>query len=135
MPWASNEDQRAGVPAAGLRRGGHLLLAHSHPKPSAFERVIQALIFTAVIQAIAALLPGLVFPLPRSTSGRKLPGIPVGRSIAVILAFVVAVVNYDLPTAFSAGSASRGRTHFGVGLRLNRFPSCTCGSAAPLWMA
>ena len=69
----------------------------SNPKPSAFERVIQALVFTAIIQVIVALLPDW-FPSYEVDIGGEAPWDPVRPAVvAVILAFVVViVVNNDL---------------------------------------
>ena len=69
----------------------------SNPKPSPFERVIQALVFTAIIQVIAALLPNW-FPSHEVDIGAEARWDPVRpAAVAVFLAFVVVVVvNYDL---------------------------------------
>ena len=69
----------------------------SNPKPSPFERVIQALVFTAIIQVIAALLPNW-FPSHEVDIGAEALWDPVRpAAVAVFLAFVVVVVvNNDL---------------------------------------
>lgn len=53
----------------------------SHPKPSAFERVVQALIFTIVVQAVVAMI-FLIFQAPAesgswSSAGEVLVSVPV----------------------------------------------------------
>ena len=69
----------------------------SNPKPSPFERVIQALVFTAIIQVIAAVLPKW-FPSHEVDIGAEALWDPVRpAAVAVFLAFVVVVVvNNDL---------------------------------------
>lgn len=69
----------------------------SYPKTSAFERVVQALIFTAIVQAVVALLPDSI-PSPEIDIGADAPWDPAWPvAIAVVLAFVfVVVVNNNL---------------------------------------
>lgn len=69
----------------------------SNPKPSPFERVIQALVFTAIIQVVVALLPDW-FPSHEVDIGAEALWDPVGPAvIAVVVALaVVIMVNYDL---------------------------------------
>lgn len=98
MPWASSEAVNV---LAFLLPGFVAAVIYysltSHPKPGAFERVIQALIFTAVIQAVVALLPDSI-PTAEVDIGADVPWdpvMPVGVAIVVAL-LVVMVVNYDL---------------------------------------
>ncbi len=98
MPWASSEVINVlAFLLPGFVASAIYYSLTSHPKPSAFERIIQALIFTAVIQAITALLPDSL-PSPEVDIGADAPWDPVWPVvIAVIVAFiVVTVVNYDL---------------------------------------
>ena len=62
----------------------------SHPKPSAFERVVQALVFTIVVQAVEAMV-FLIFHAPAeggpwSSDGEVLVSVPV----AVVLGLMAA---------------------------------------------
>ena len=68
----------------------------SHPKPSAFERVIQALIFTAIVQAIVTPLPSSV-RVTEVTLGAGVMWDPLwSTGLAVLVALVVVVaVNND----------------------------------------
>lgn len=68
----------------------------SHPKPSAFERVIQALIFTAIVQAIVTPLPSSV-RVTEVTLGAGVMWDPLwSTGLAVLVALVVVVaVNHD----------------------------------------
>ena len=98
VPWASSEV----INVLAFLLPGFVAVAiyyslTSHPKPGAFERLIQALIFTAVIQAVVALLPDSL-PSPEIDIGADAPWDPAWPvAVAVILAFVVVVVvNYDL---------------------------------------
>ncbi len=98
MPWASSEVINVlAFLLPGFVAAAIYYSLTSHPKPSAFERLIQALIFTAVIQAAVALLPDSL-PSPEIDIGADAPWDPAWPvAIAVILAFVVVVVvNYDL---------------------------------------
>ncbi len=98
VPWASSEVINVlAFLLPGFVAAAIYYSLTSHPKPSAFERIIQALIFTAVIQAITALLPDSL-PSPEVDIGADAPWDPVWPVvIAVIVAFiVVTVVNYDL---------------------------------------
>lgn len=104
MSWVSGE--LVGVLAfllPGFVAGAIYHALTSHPKPSAFERVIQALIFTAVVQTIATLLP-----LPSSVHVMEVPlgkgvtwdplwstGIAVGVALIVVV-----VVNKDVAHRF-----------------------------------
>ena len=90
-------NQRAGVPAAGFVAAGIYYSLTSHPKPGAFERIIQALIFTAVIQAVRAALPDST-PSAEVDIGADAPWDPVWPvAIAIVLALVVVVVvNHDI---------------------------------------
>ena len=101
MSWGSGELVGAlAFLLPGFVAGAIYHALTSHPKPSAFERVIQALIFTAIIQAIAT-------PLPSSV---RLTEVPLGAGVtwdplwstglAVLIALlVVLVVNNDLAHA------------------------------------
>ena len=98
MPWASSEVINVlAFLVPGFVAAAIYYSLTSHPKPGAFERLIQALIFTAVIQAAVALLPDSL-PSPEIDIGADVPWDPAWPvAIAVILAlFVVVVVNYDL---------------------------------------
>lgn len=98
MPWASSEAVNV---LAFLLPGFVAAVIYysltSHPKPGAFERVIQALIFTAVIQAVVALLPDSITTAEVDIAADVPwdPVMPVGVAIVVAL-LVVMVVNYDL---------------------------------------
>ena len=97
MTWASSEVLSVftfllpGFVAAAI-----YYLLTSHPKPSAFERVIQALIFTAIVQTVVASLPSSVRPLEISLGADISwdPVWPVGFAIVVGLAVAIAA-NYD----------------------------------------
>ena len=69
----------------------------SNPKPSPFERVIQALVFTAIIQVIVALLPDW-FPSHEVDIRGEAPWDPVRPAVVgvAVALIVVLVVNYDL---------------------------------------
>lgn len=69
----------------------------SHPKPSAFERVILALIFTAIVQAIATLLPSSV-RVREVTFGAGVMWDPLwSTGLAVLAALIVVLaVNNDI---------------------------------------
>ena len=98
MPWASSEVINVlAFLLPGFVAAAIFYSLTSHPKPGAFERIIQALIFTAVIQAVVALLPDSL-PSPEIDIGADAPWDPVWPvAIAVIIAFIVVViVNYDL---------------------------------------
>ncbi|MXY72700.1 MAG: hypothetical protein F4Y97_06625 [Dehalococcoidia bacterium] len=98
MPWASSEVINVlAFLLPGFVAAAIYYSLTSHPKPSAFERLIQALIFTAVIQASVSLLPDSL-PSPEIDIGADAPWDPAWPvAIAVILALiVVVVVNYDL---------------------------------------
>lgn len=98
MPWASSEVVNV---LAFLLPGFVAAVIYysltSHPKPSAFERVIQALIFTAIIQAVVALLPDSI-PTAELDIGADAPWDPVWpiAVAAAVALLVVVVVNYDL---------------------------------------
>ena len=98
MPWASSEVVNV---LAFLLPGFVAAVIYysltSHPKPSAFERVIQALIFTAIIQAVVALLPDSI-PTAELDIGADAPWDPVWpiAVAAAVALLVVLVVNYDL---------------------------------------
>lgn len=101
MPWASSEVVNVlAFLLPGFVAAAIYYSLTSHPKPSAFERLIQALIFTAVIQAVVALLPDSL-PSPEIDIGADAPWDPVWPvAIAVAVAFtIVVVVNYDLAHA------------------------------------
>lgn len=68
----------------------------SHPKPSAFERIIQALIFTAIVQAIVTPLPSSV-RVTEVALGAGVTWDPLwSTGLAVLVALVVVVaVNND----------------------------------------
>ena len=102
MPWASSEVINVlAFLLPGFVAAEIYYLFTSRPKPSAFERIVQALIFTAVTQAIVALLPESV-PSAEIDIGADAPWDPAWPvAIAVILAFIVVVmVNYDLAHRF-----------------------------------
>ena len=98
MSWGSGE--LVGVLAfllPGFVAGAIYHALTSHPKPSAFERVIQALIFTAIIQAIATPLPSSV-RVAEVSLGAGVSWDPLwSTGLAVLIALVVVlVVNHDL---------------------------------------
>ena len=98
VPWASSEVINVlAFLLPGFVAAAIYYSLTSHPKPGAFERLIQALIFTAVIQAVVALLPEST-PSPEIDIGADVPWDPVWPvAIAVAVAFVVVViVNNDL---------------------------------------
>ena len=98
MPWASSEVINVlAFLLPGFVAAAIYYSLTSHPKPSAFERLIQALIFTAVIQAVVALLPDSL-PSPGIDIGADAPWDPVWPVgiAAVVALIVVVVVNYDL---------------------------------------
>ena len=93
VPWASSEIVNVllfllpGFVAAAI-----FYSLTSYPKTSAFERVIQALIFTAVVQAIVALLPESI-PSAEIDIGSDVPWDPAWPVvIAIALAFIVVVI-------------------------------------------
>ncbi len=97
MTWASGELVGAlAFLLPGFVAGAIYHALTSHPKPSAFERVIQALIFTAIIQAI-------VTPLPPSVRVTEVtlgvvswdPLWSLGTA-AIVALLVVLIVNHDL---------------------------------------
>ena len=98
MPWASSEVVNV---LAFLLPGFVAAVIYysltSHPKPSAFERVIQALIFTAIIQAVVALLPDSI-PTAELDIGADAPWDPVWpvAVAAAVALLVVITVNNDL---------------------------------------
>ena len=98
MPWASSEVINVlAFLLPGFVAAAIYYSLTSHPKPGAFERLIQALIFTAVIQAVVALLPDSIptAEIDIGADARWDPAWPV--AIAVVAALiVVVVVNYDL---------------------------------------
>ena len=98
MPWASSEVINVlAFLLPGFVAAAIYYSLTSHPKPGAFERLIQALIFTAVIQAVVALLPDSL-PSPRIDIGADAPwdpAWPVAIAVAVAFVFVV-IVNNDL---------------------------------------
>ena len=98
MPWASSEV----ISVLAFLLPGFVAAAifhafTSHPKPGAFERVILALIFTAIVQAILALLPESI-PSKQVDIGDDLSWDPVSPVVvAVIVASVlVVIVNNNL---------------------------------------
>ncbi len=98
MPWASSEVINVlAFLLPGFVAAAIYYSLTSHPKPSAFERLIQALIFTAVIQAVVALLPDSI-PTGEIDIGADDPWDPVlPVAVAIVVALiVVVVVNYDL---------------------------------------
>jgi len=69
----------------------------SHPKPSPFERLILALMFTAIAQTLVAPLPSSIRPVEIEIGGGVAWDPIWAMAFAVIVAFVVVVaVNYDL---------------------------------------
>ena len=102
MPWASSEVINVlAFLLPGFVAAAIYYSLTSHPKPSAFERLIQALIFTAVIQAVVALLPDSI-PTAEIDIGADAPWDPAWPvAIAIVAALiVVVVVNYDLAHRF-----------------------------------
>ena len=89
MSWASNEVVEIltfllpGFVAAAI-----FYSLTSHPKPSAFERVVQALIFTMVVQTIIVFLD---LALGANLLGQWEPGLSV--LVAVILALLATYVS------------------------------------------
>lgn len=69
----------------------------SHPKPGPFERVILALMFTAIAQTLVAPLPSSIRPVEIEIGGGVAWDPIWAMAFAVIAAFIVVVaVNYDL---------------------------------------
>ena len=98
MSWGSGELVGAlAFLLPGFVAGAIYHALTSHPKPSAFERVIQALIFTAIIQAIATPLPSSV-RLTEVALGAGVTWDPLwSTGLAVLIALlVVLVVNNDI---------------------------------------
>ena len=98
MSWGSGELVGAlAFLLPGFVAGAIYHALTSHPKPSAFERVIQALIFTAIVQAIATSLPSSArvaeVPLGAGVTWDPLwtMGLAVGSALLVVL-----VVNNDI---------------------------------------
>ena len=142
MPWASSEVINVlAFLLPGFVAAAIYYSLTSHPKPGAFERLIQALIFTAVIQAVVALLPDFI-PTAEIDIGADAPWDPVWPvAVAIVVALmIVVVVNYDLAHSFSVGSGiTRDSTHRSglLGLQPHRGPSrpfALVGEAAPLWL-
>lgn len=98
MSWGSGELVGAlAFLLPGFVAGAIYHALTSHPKPSAFERVIQALIFTAIVQAIATSLPSSV-RVAEVALGAGVTWDPLwttGLAVGVAL-LVVVVVNHDL---------------------------------------
>ena len=98
MSWGSGELVGAlAFLLPGFVAGAIYHALTSHPKPSAFERVIQALIFTAIIQAIVTPLPSSV-RVTEVALGAGVTWDPLwSTGLAVIVALiVVVVVNNDI---------------------------------------
>lgn len=98
MSWGSGELVGAlAFLLPGFVAGAIYHALTSHPKPSAFERVIQALIFTAIIQAIVTPLPSSV-RVTEVALGAGVTWDPLWTmGLAVLVALlVVLVVNNDL---------------------------------------
>ena len=98
MSWGSGELVGAlAFLLPGFVAGAIYHALTSHPKPSAFERVIQALIFTAIVQAIATSLPSSVrvAEVPLGAGVTWDPLWSTGLAVGVAL-LVVVVVNHDL---------------------------------------
>ena len=98
MSWGSGELVGAlAFLLPGFVAGAIYHALTSHPKPSAFERVIQALIFTAIIQAIVTPLPSSV-RVTEVALGAGVTWDPLwSTGLAVLVALlVVVVVNNDL---------------------------------------
>lgn len=101
MSWGSGELVGAlAFLLPGFVAGAIYHALTSHPKPSAFERVIQALIFTAIIQAIVTPLPSSV-RVTEVALGAGVTWDPLwSTGLAVIVALVVVVVvNHDIAHA------------------------------------
>lgn len=101
MSWGSGELVGAlAFLLPGFVAGAIYHALTSHPKPSAFERVIQALIFTAIIQAIVTPLPSSV-RVTEVALGAGVTWDPLwSTGLAVLVALlVVVVVNNDLAHA------------------------------------
>ena len=105
MSWGSGELVGAlAFLLPGFVAGAIYHALTSHPKPSAFERVIQALIFTAIVQAIATSLPSSV-RVAEVALGAGVTWDPLwstGLAVGVAL-LVVVVVNHDIAHAILRG--------------------------------
>ena len=98
MPWASSEVINVlAFLLPGFVAAATFHAFTSYPKPSAFERIILALIFTAIVQAILALLPESL-PGAEVDIGEGTPWDPISPVVvAIVVAFVVVVaVNHNL---------------------------------------
>ena len=89
MSWASSE----AVAVLSFLLPGFVAVAvfhmfTSHPKPSEFERIVQALIFTIVVQAIAELVLWIGRLLGHETLWTDQTAIVVAVGIALILGFI-----------------------------------------------
>ena len=89
MSWASSE----AVAVLSFLLPGFVAVAvfhifTSHPKPSEFERIVQALIFTILVQAIAELVLWIGRLLGWETLWTDATGIVVSVGIALVLGFI-----------------------------------------------
>ena len=89
MSWASSE----AVAVLSFLLPGFVAVAifhmfTSHPKPSEFERIVQALIFTILVQAVAEFMLWIGWQLRHETLWGDATGIVVSVGIALVLGFV-----------------------------------------------
>ena len=89
MSWASSE----AVAVLSFLLPGFVAVAvfhifTSHPKPSEFERIVQALIFTILVQAIAELVLWIGRLFGWETLWTDATGIVVSVGIALVLGFI-----------------------------------------------
>ena len=144
MSWASSEAVAVlSFLLPGLATVAVFHIFTSHPKPSEFERIVQALIYTILVQAIAELVLWVGRMFGRETLWTGATGIVVSVGIALVLGIYrrLLLEHRYAPRVRALYQADQGDLVFiGVVLRvpsqhrlLRRSPSP--GPASSLWMA